>query len=1245
MPSGFVGQAWIQVSPSFTGFQRQVGQQVSREMSGVGETAGRDLASSIAASLGRGAVAVGRAAANMAGVATAALVGFAAANVQTYVRARQFENALQLVGDQMGVSNTVVQEGMRRMTAYGASNETARNTMMAFIRTGGDATQAWKLYQRAEDIAVTTGRDGNEVMQELIYGLQTGNTNLRIFRDINLNATQAQDKYAASIGKSRSELTDAERQTALFNAVMERTGNIAGVAGRMMQEGPFNWNAMRAPIQNLREAMGGLLEPAFSAVGRQVYQLATQFNSAISEGGKFYPIVQVIRDIFRELAEPLARVVQRIREFIEGVRGDQVAGFASALRGLAPVLPGIATALSVFAGQNLLKNIPIVGDQFSNLLGKLGPVKGGIIALALSFPPVQEAIGKVLGALSPLIGMLGGVFSQVIAKLMPPLEKLARALLEPLIDIIKALAPPLETLIQALNPVLVLIAGLVAWLVKLIAPYLKPLVYIFGAIAAVIGVLTIAWWAWNAALIVWAVLTSPITWIILAIVAAIAAVVAVVVLLWRNWETIWNAIVAAAQWVWNTILQPIFSAIATAWSAMVGAIKWFWDNVLYPVFEAVWTIVSILFRIWIAPILLAIWLAWQAMSLAFQFIWNYILKPVFDAVMAVVSWLWNVVLRPIFNAIQLAWNLLVMGIKWFWDTILKPVFDAVGSVVSWLWNNIIRPAWEATKIMWGQLAGAIEWVWKNIIEPVFNAIKTAVDAVKRAFEAAKDGIAKAWDAVRDAVKKPIKWVIDVIVNNFIKGVNWIISKFGIPEIPTVDTSGWAEGGRIPGPRGRPNYGGGDIVPAFLEPGEFVLTKRQARAIGYDRLRNLPRFASGGVVGGNGAARSGAPYDPWAGIDMAWWNPKDWIKAGAGLVSSGFGALADLGGDIFNSATKLLRHGVAAAFEKGLAPLRELINHIPLGDTGWAQDIKAGVLWIMDRVVEWVRGHEEAPPQVGGMAIDDIVAQVLSNFPSLRVTSALRPGDPGYHGRNLARDLGGAGSVMAAAGTWIKDTLAGALLEGIHNPTLSVKNGKVVDSGFWGPGTWGSHRDHIHLAAEAGASGDVQTMARQMVDQRWPGQWGPFAAIVQSESGWNPRAVNASSGAFGLGQALPASKIDAFGNRNDPGAQLRWMMDYIAGRYGDPRAAKAFWDSHRWYDQGGWLPPGASIAVNATGKPEPVLTPGQWDDLSRAARQDRDNTEIVELLKRIAGGIEAGQSIVIDGAAVARVVDKEMAWVH
>lgn len=103
------------------------------------------------------------------------------------------------------------------------------------------------------------------------------------------------------------------------------------------------------------------------------------------------------------------------------------------------------------------------------------------------------------------------------------------------------------------------------------------------------------------------------------------------------------------------------------------------------------------------------------------------------------------------------------------------------------------------------------------------------------------------------------------------------------------------------------------------------------------------------------------------------------------------------------------------------------------------------------------------------------------------------------------------------------------------------------------------------------------------------QWPSEVALWNQESGWNAYAVNPTSGAYGIPQALP-SVWDHPYNLGDYQAQVRWGDAYISGRYGNPAAAWAHEVANNWYDNGGWLMPGLTLAHNNTGRPERVSPP-------------------------------------------------------
>ncbi len=74
------------------------------------------------------------------------------------------------------------------------------------------------------------------------------------------------------------------------------------------------------------------------------------------------------------------------------------------------------------------------------------------------------------------------------------------------------------------------------------------------------------------------------------------------------------------------------------------------------------------------------------------------------------------------------------------------------------------------------------------------------------------------------------------------------------------------------------------------------------------------------------------------------------------------------------------------------------------------------------------------------------------------------------------------------------------------------------------------------------------------------------ALWTRESGWNHLAQNPSSGAYGIPQALPGSKMASVAGdwETNPATQIRWGLGYIKDRYGSPQAAWEFSQANGWY---------------------------------------------------------------------------------
>lgn len=106
------------------------------------------------------------------------------------------------------------------------------------------------------------------------------------------------------------------------------------------------------------------------------------------------------------------------------------------------------------------------------------------------------------------------------------------------------------------------------------------------------------------------------------------------------------------------------------------------------------------------------------------------------------------------------------------------------------------------------------------------------------------------------------------------------------------------------------------------------------------------------------------------------------------------------------------------------------------------------------------------------------------------------------------------------------------------------------------------------AAAVPDPGSAQAYAYGAVAARGWGeeQYSCLVSLWSKESGWRVNAMNSSSGAYGIPQALPGSKMATAGAdwETNAGTQIEWGLGYITGRYGTPCGAWGHSQNSGWY---------------------------------------------------------------------------------
>lgn len=132
-------------------------------------------------------------------------------------------------------------------------------------------------------------------------------------------------------------------------------------------------------------------------------------------------------------------------------------------------------------------------------------------------------------------------------------------------------------------------------------------------------------------------------------------------------------------------------------------------------------------------------------------------------------------------------------------------------------------------------------------------------------------------------------------------------------------------------------------------------------------------------------------------------------------------------------------------------------------------------------------------------------------------------------------------------------------------SFSVNLGSLGGSGAAATTTAATGAAQLSPSASAAkANAKLQAAARG-----WTGQkWDDLVTLWMGESGFRWNATNPGSGAYGIPQALPASKMASAGAdwKTNATTQIKWGLDYIEQTYGDPSKALAAWKSRNphWY---------------------------------------------------------------------------------
>lgn len=755
----------------------------------------------------------------------------------------------------------------------------------------------------------------------------------------------------------------------------------------------------------------------------------------------------------------------------EAMRGLSPAGqeFARFLYGLSPLLdqirtaaqegflPGLQTAISMIVDKYGPKFVDFVGvmagvlgnlavafaemftnpfwTQFFDYMAEVAPIfleQWGRITMGLltfvaavmqAFTPlgieltdflVGIAEGMALWAQSPEGLNAMATFIDYVRESGPRVWELLTLIFEVIGKLLIGLAPYADKLIELAISFFGYLAGMDP---DDLAKIALAIMAVVAGVQALAGLMSVVG---QVVMLIAGIAGSAGTFGLIALVlAGLAVIVATQIFLWTQfgdfYRDVMDKIAAAAVWVWESVLRPI-------WDAMV----WVWQNLIAPVFT---------------------WL------------YQSIIKPVWDLIVAVFQVGWSV-LSVIFNMIdQIIRFIIAPAFNWLYDNVIKPVWDKIKPVLeafgAFVRDHVAPVIQEGLTI--------IETLWNGLLDMLRAPIRLGLELViNKGLIGAFNWLAEKIPGMSKIDPIPIPEALQPGGGRSSRGGSYY----------TGGTLG-VLGGYTPG-RDVHRFVSPTGGTLDLSGGEGILRPELTAAIGRERWDAANRKArEGDVAGGLGALGLGGHQ---AYAKGGWW---DAIANGAGRAASNVGGwIRERGTDVVDataSAARALKDptGFLRTLVSGMASdagmggfLGDAVTAVALSPIDKIGDLISGLLSKAD---QGTANGAQGPGWTGGagMGWQKMWSLVSAGVPGTRLNSSFRPGaitalgTPSMHGAGRAIDI----SPSMAAFNWIKSNFPESK-EIIFSPAGAgqVYKGK---NHFYGEPTRGDHWDHVHWGYDKG----------------------------------------------------------------------------------------------------------------------------------------------------------------------------------
>lgn len=557
-------------------------------------------------------------------------------------------------------------------------------------------------------------------------------------------------------------------------------------------------------------------------------------------------------------------------------------------------------------------------------------------------------------------------------------------------------------------------------------------------------------------------------------------------------------------------------------------------------------------------------------------------------------------------------------------------------------------------------------IFGDQIKPMFDEFQPMLTTAEGWFKDSVANIGTQWAGIQEKVAEPSRFVVNKVYNEGVKGAwNKVNTWLGLPPledyVAKFETGGMigretlrnasaakniTRGGKLSG------FGMGDSTLFAGQGGEYVLPRKMAKTIGYDRLEAARQAAmsgrstegAGAILGlATGGVVPGAVLDTEKML-LERARGQKYVYGGSGpdgfdcsgIASAVWNSLTGQP-NLWNRAFTTEANFGSYGFERGLNGWATIGVH---NGGGGPNSHMAGTL--NGRNYESGGAHNSTA--YGGPAAGSDHPQFENQYTLKEVGGIFASGGMGGGGvpsmvsRVMEVWKQAMDPIGALAGT-------GSPLSNIAKPGYDKYNGGVGDFLKNKAAEWDTaNRGRSGGFGGIGSGVEVwrSTVQQVLTDLGYPLAWDELTlAQMQTESGGNQFALNdwdsnwkKGTPSKGLMQVIdptfasyrwPGYVDDIWDPKANIAAGLRWVMTK-----GGPTAQ---WGQGHGYDSGGWLKPGITTAVNQTKKPEAILTNEDWNAIYAAANNPLD-------IEDVAAGVELGMKRTFGYAPVDNITQEQ-----